>query len=295
MKDVAKIFAYFAGVVLLGALLAPGLFLAGHAVAARGMFAALDAVPFQRYFNRAELIAAVVLLWPVVRSLRIGGRRDLGIERDALWRRRALAGFVIGAGVVGGMALIYLQFGIYHLRRELPWEQLPMLLLSALTVGVIEECLFRGGILGIFRRTLQPCPALVCATFVFAVVHFLKPDEKFVIADVTWTSGFAMVPHVFHQFAEPMTVLASFSTIFVLGWILGCATMRSRSLWMGIGLHAGVVFAKMSFAKFSKRDALHLPWIGAELQAGLVPVAMLALAGVLAAWWLRHEHSATHR
>ena len=292
MKEVAKIIAYFAGVVLLGALLAPPLFWAGNALAAGGTLTFLGEVPFQRYFNRAILIAALALLWPAVRSLRIGGWRDLGIEPDAHWRRHALAGFAIGAGLVAVMAVGYVLFDIYHWKPRLPWGKLPSVALSALTVGVIEECLFRGAIFGLFRRSLRPYFALFWVTAIFSILHFLKPDEGFQIAQVGWLSGFTLLPHVFHQFAEPMTVLAGFTTIFVLGWVLGYATLRTRSLWMPIGLHAGVVFVKMGFAKFTKRDAELLPWIGTELQIGLVPVAVLALGGGLVWLWLRHEDSA---
>jgi len=77
--------------------------------------------------------------------------------------------------------------------------------------------------------------------------------------------------------------------------VLGYATLRTRSLWLPIGFHAGVVFVKMSFAKFTKREALCLPWVGSELQIGLVPVGVLALGGVLVWFWLRHENSATRR
>ena len=293
MKEVAKIFAYFTGVVLLGALLAPPLFWAGNAVASRGMLTFLGEVSFQRYFNRAVLIAALALLWPVVRSLKIGGWRDLGIEPDVRRGQHWLAGFAIGAGLVAGMALIYIPCGFYHWKPVLPWGKLPSVALSAIVVAVIEECLFRGAIFGLFRRTLRPFVALACVTALFSIVHFLKPDDGITIAQVGWRSGFTLLPHVFHQFAEPMTVLASFTTIFVLGWVLGYATLRTRSLWMGIGLHAGVVFVKMGFAKFTKRDAELLPWIGSELQIGLVPVAVLALGGVLVWLYLRHENPAT--
>ena len=293
MKEVAKIIAYFVGVVLLGALLAPPLFWAGNALAQRGVLPFLGEVPFQRYFNRAILIAAVLLLWPTVRSLRIGGWRDFGLQPDARWRRHALAGFAIGAGLVAGMALIYVACGVYHWKPELPWGKLPPIALSAIVVAVIEECLFRGAIFGLFRRNLQPFAALACVTAIFSILHFLKPDEDFVIAQVGWLSGFTLLPHTFHLFAEPMMLLAGFTTIFVLGWVLGYGTLRTRSLWMAIGLHAGVVFVKMGFAKFTKRDAELLPWIGSELQIGLVPVVVLALGGVFVWLWLRHEDSAT--
>jgi len=38
----------------------------------------------------------------------------------------------------------------------------------------------------------------------------------------------------------------------------------------------------------------HLPWIGEELQIGLVPVGVLLLAWVLARLWLRHVDLRSH-
>jgi hypothetical protein len=45
----------------------------------------------------------------------------------------------------------------------------------------------------------------------------------------------------------------------------------------------------MGFSSFTKRDALSLPWVGAQLQIGLVPMAALALGGGLLWLWLRME------
>ncbi len=86
-----------------------------------------------------------------------------------------------------------------------------------------------------------------------------------------------------------MLLLAGFTTIFTLGWVLGLATLSTRALWLSIGLHAGVVFVKMAFSKFTKRSAEYLPWVGQELQIGLVPVAVLSLAGVVVWWLLKYE------
>jgi membrane protease YdiL (CAAX protease family) len=295
LKDVVRIIAYLVGVVLLGALLAPVLFWAGNALTASGRFRFLEELSLQRCFNRGVLLAALVLLWPAVRALRINGWRELGLEPDARWSAHFGVGLGIGAGLVATMALIYVSFDFYRWKGDLPWSRLPALALSALGVAVIEECLFRGGMFGLFRRTLRPFTALFWVTAIFAIVHFLRPDEDFVIENVNWLSGFALLPRVFHQFTEPMNLLAGFTTIFVLGWVLGYATLRTRSLWLPIGFHAGVVFVKMSFAKFTKREALCLPWVGSELQIGLVPVGVLALGGVLVWFWLRHENSATRR
>lgn len=289
MKEVAKIIAYFLGVVLLGALLAPPLYWAGQAVAAHGTMRFLADTEFQKFFNRAVLIAAVALLWPMVRWLKIGGWRDLGIDPDPRFGRHAVTGFAIGALLVGAMAVLLVQCDYYRWKTQLPWGRLPMLALSACVVATLEECLFRGAIFGLFRRSLRPFAALFAVTAVFAIVHFLKPDDEFHLTQIGWSSGFVLLPKVFHQFAEPMTLIGGFGTIFTLGWVLGYAAQRTRSLWMSIGLHAGVVFIKMSFSKFTKRDAMNLPWVGPELQIGLVPVAVLALGGVCVWLLLRHE------
>ena len=296
MKEPAKILAYFAAVIVLGALLAPPLYWAGQALAARGVMTFLADTDFQKFFNRAVLLAALALIWPMAHWLHIGGPRELGLDPNPRWRRHFLAGFGIAALVVAAMAAGYAGFGIYHWKKVLPWGAMPALLLSSVCVALLEEALFRGAIFGLFRRALPPRAALFCVTFIFAAVHFLKPDDAHTVPQVTWCSGFSLLPSVFHQFGEPMTLLAGFTTIFVLGWVVGAATLRTRSLWLGIGFHAGLVFVKMSFSKFTKRDATLLPWIGGELQIGLVPVAALALGGVLVWLWLKYvDDDSTHR
>ena len=295
MKEVAKIIVYFVAVVVLGALLAPPLYWAGQAVAARGVLRFLADTDFQKFFNRAALISALALLWPLIRWLGVKGVRDFGLEPDARAGRHFGGGFAIAALLVGLMAAIYVPLGIYRMKGTLPWGAVPTVALSAIVVALLEEALFRGAILGLFRRALSPMAALTWTTSIFAAVHFLKPDDDVEIANVDWTSGFVLLPHTFHQFAEPMTLLAGFTTLFVFGWVLGYAALRTRSLWVGIGFHAGVVFVKMCFSKFTKRMDICLPWVGPELQLGLVPVAVLALGGGLVWFWLRHESAAPRR
>lgn len=289
MKEITKILVYFAAVIVLGAILAPPLYWAGQWLASLGVLEFLSETEFQKFFNRAALFSAILLLWPTVRSLRIRNVRELGLDSDAYWVRHLLVGFAIAALLVAAMAAVYVEFGIYRWKSTLPWGALPKLALSAATVAILEECLFRGALLGIFRRAMRPYSALFWTTALFAILHFLKPEDEVNIGTVTWTSGFELVPKVFHQFGEPITLLAGFSTLFVLGWLFGYATLRTRSLWMSIGMHAGIVFVKMGFSKFTKRDEQFLPWVGQELQIGLVPVGVLLL-GLLIVWlWLRHE------
>ncbi len=296
MKDLAKIFGYLAAVIVLGALLAPPLFWAAQALAEHGVFPALAGFKFQKFFNRAALLSALLLLWPTVRALRIGGWHDLGIEPDPRWRQHLLAGFVIAGLAVALMAAGYVHFGIYRVRSEIAWGKLPVIAVSAVTVAFLEEALFRGAILGLVRRTLRAAAALFWVTALFAIVHFLTPDESYDPQPIGWLSGFDLIPHAFHQFAEPMTLLVGFTTLFVLGWLCGDAALRTRALWMSIGLHAGVVCVKMSFsvmAKFAIKTKVRpdwLPWVGERFENGLVPVAVLLLAWGAVRLWLAYEN-----
>jgi len=292
LKDLAKFLIYLAAVITLGALLTPPLYWGVQALALQGIFKSLAAFKFQKFFDRAALLAAFALLWPTIRWLRIKGLRDLGLEPDARWRQHWTAGFTIAGVIVAAMAFAYVESGFYSLRMAVPWEKLPLIALSAVTVGFVEEALFRGAILGLLRRTLRPYAALFWVSALFAIVHFLKPDENFDPHPIGWLSGFALVPHVFYQFAEPMTFIAGFGTLFALGWVCGEAALRTRSLWMSAGLHTGVVFVKMSFAALSRRRETFLPWIGPELQIGVVPVALFLLAWIVVILYLARENGA---
>jgi len=297
LKDIAKIFGYFAAVIVLGALLAPPLYWAGQWLAGLGIFPKLAEFKFQKYFNRAALISALLLLWPLIRSLKIAGWRDLGLAPDPRWRQHLLAGFLIAGVAVAGLAAVYLHLGIYRFRTDpIAWHRILLIALSAVTVACLEEALFRGAILGLLRRSLSAYPALFFVTALFAIVHFLKPDERFDPGPVGWLTGFALVPHSFHQFGDPGKLLAGFTTLFALGWLCGEATLRTRALWMSIGLHAGVVFVKMSssvlteFAVRKKYREAYLPWVGRQFETGLAPVGVLLLAIAAVIVWLAYEN-----
>jgi uncharacterized protein len=317
LKEIGKILLYLLGVVLLGALLTPPLFWLKEALlpwaihhhwvvlshkegdlAAAGPLSFL-ASDFETVFHRAALIAALALLWPTGRWLGIRSWTDVGLSPAKRWWRRWLAGALIAGALVAMMSGCYIAAGIYEWKRALPWGKLPMLALSAVAVALVEELLFRGAILGAVRKALRPLTALIFVSAFFAAVHFLRSENAATTGAVNWLSGFALLPAVFTQvgerFTEPMLLLAEFSTLFVLGLVLGYAALRTRTIWMSMGLHAGVVFVKMGFSKFTKRAEAHLPWIGEQLQIGLVPLLVLAFMGVCVWAWLRFEEKHENR
>jgi membrane protease YdiL (CAAX protease family) len=147
-------------------------------------------------------------------------------------------------------------------------------------VGFLEEWLFRGMLMDVLRHSLSASRALWVCSALFAIVHFLKPNPAVKIPEVFWYSGWVLVPEMFHQFSKPLLVLGGFGTLLTLGGVLGLAALRTQCLGMSIGLHAGIVFIKLMFTKMSIQQSQSLPWIGPELQVGLIPVGLLLLTGL---------------
>jgi membrane protease YdiL (CAAX protease family) len=287
LKDAARLLGYFAATILFGALAAPILFWTAQWLAAHGIFPGLAQFDFESFFHRALLLGAIIFLWPFLRWLRIKQLRDLGLVPNRSRGRDVAIGFLISAIPVLCCGVFLLAFGNYTMRINVAWPALGMVALSAAVVGIIEEALFRGLFLGVLLRGNRPLAAALLSSGIFSIVHFLKaPDQT--TTSVGWTSGFISLAHSFDQFTEPMLVLAGFTTLFLIGAILACARLRTRSLWMPIGLHAGWIFASGAFNKIAQREIVALPWLGKNLLIGIVPLCVCFVSWILLGAWLRY-------
>ncbi|MEY2541865.1 MAG: protease family protein [Verrucomicrobiota bacterium] len=287
MKDAVRLLVYFAATILIGALLAPVIFWACQWIAAHGVFPFLAHVPFERFFRRALLVAALILLWPLLRSLQLRSMRDFELVPNPSWTRDLFAGFLL-AGIplfCGGAALVFI--GVYSISPTVNWLGLAKLVPTSVAVPAIEEVFFRGFILGILLRTGQRYMPILLTSGFYSIAHFLKaPDQTSPI--VTWTSGFNSMARVFAQFADPMLLAASFATLFLIGLILADARMQTRSLWLPIGLHAGWIFANGTVGQFTNVQTIMLPWLGRNLLVGIVPLGIGCLTWLLMRGWIKH-------
>lgn len=289
MKDAARLLLYLAGVVLLGALIAPPLFWLGQSLIAHGIVPSLARFDFESYFHRALLIAAPVLLWPVLRALRIGSWRDLALEKNPRAGADLAIGFASAAIPLLSCAAVLIAIHFYSLRHAFLWQKMPTVLIAASIVPILEELLFRGFILGVLLRSFSRLSALLLTSGLFSIVHFLKaPDSTTPNDAVRWSSGFDSIAHSFGQFGDPMLLAAGFLTLFAIGCILADARLQTSSLWLPIGLHAGWIFANGTFSKAAHRGALALPWLGKDLLVGIVPLILALASWALMRLWVKH-------
>jgi uncharacterized protein len=248
---------------------------------------------FSRYFSRALVMAAVVLLPFLLHRLRASQSPVTGY--DDFWRRvtwksallQCAVGWLIAGGLLYGMERGVEAAGAYTLRPHPVdfTEALRRSLAPALVVPLVEEWLFRGVLLGLWLRFSKPLTACIGTSLIFAFIHFLKlPVEAEMAQPTSLLAGFVLLGKLLWHFTEPLFFIADFTTLFVLGMILAHARLRTGALWFSLGLHAGWIMAFKGFnLSFSPvlNHPLHPWWVGETLRSGLLPLLTLSLTAVI--------------
>jgi uncharacterized protein len=271
-----KILVFLLGTLILGAALAPILFWCSQPLSEVPGLGFLKDTDFSRFFARAILLAAVLLAFPVTRWIGIAQLRDLKIAWA--WSRswQLPAGFLVAGVVIALWGWFAMRVGLAEFKLRPPWNLIPNLLLTSISVAVIEEFFFRGVIFGLLRQSRPTWLAAVFVSAIFSIIHPLRPGSTGA-APITWHSGFDLLFQVIQHLIEPLDLIGGFLTIFVFGLVLAQATVKTGALWLPIGLHAGVVFAKMSFNKLTHHLTDFPPWFGPDLVTGVGAIAILLL------------------
>lgn len=308
-----KILVFLAGTVLLAALLAPPLYWGGKYVVAQGwleggwlhgLHESMERAAFSRYFNRAVLLGALLMLGPILKWMNAGrtsrpSRREaLMLEPNPSWLGHLVLGFVVAGGSLLLLGWGYVGLGWYEM--EDPGMPLTNVLLgalgTALAVGLLEEFVFRGALHAVLAKVLKPRTVFFVIAVFFALIHFFNAPGGLEIGDVTASTGFWMVGkifgHFFGQFADPYFLAAEFAVLLAIGLVLGYTRMKTGSLWLGIGLHAGWVFGVKTLGPSTRRtfgrDEM-MPWLGDTLRVGAVSFLVICLTGAVLWLWLRRK------
>jgi uncharacterized protein len=290
LKDVIKLAAYFIATVVIGAILAPILFWSAQSLAAYGICSFLAKYDFETFFHRALLVAAVLLLWPLLRVSQVRCLADLGLAPNSRWGRDLCAGAVVSVVPLLFCGVLLIALHVYAFRHSFAWPRLGKMLVATITVPFIEEAFFRGIVLGLLLRTGRKYMAIFAVSVIFAAVHFLKAPER-TSEIVTWTSGFSSIAHAFDGIGDPMMLASALATIFFIGWILADARVLTHSLWLSIGLHAGWIFGSGAFSRLARQQTLAFPWIGKNMLVGIIPLGVATLTWVIMRAWVKYDRA----
>ncbi|MBX7158324.1 MAG: CPBP family intramembrane metalloprotease [Verrucomicrobiae bacterium] len=200
----------------------------------------LEEVSFRRVFNRIFLISTLFILVPLL--IKKGYRRgeDFGFQSGA---RKLFFGFLLGLGCVGVLLGWQMAFGIREWDFDLKWSRFLGFFFSAVMVAFLEEPLFRGVFLKELRLRLSLKKAVVISALVFASLHFLSAQGFGEGYQVSWHSGWDYVLSVPGYFFSDSRNGLRWMILFVIGIILAMGVVLFRSIWWGVGLHAGWVLS----------------------------------------------------
>lgn len=297
-------------VLVLAAGLAPWLYQAGKSLAMEvetndlpaileWLGAACGRADFSRYFGRALVAAAVVLLPFLchrVRAVRAATGFHPAPGARLSWQSalgQVVTGCVIAAAVLWGLGMLLEALGAFvpKVKTLPPGRLLAKIVIPAVVVSLIEEWLFRGLLLGLWLRFSRPLVACVGTSFFFAFIHFLRlPEGESIANPAALLAGYELLGKILLHFAEPRFFVTDFATLFVIGMILAWARVRTGALWFSIGLHAGWILAFKGF------NLLHCPvpghslqpWgVGISLRSGLFPMLSLAVTAAVCFFALR--------
>lgn len=304
-SDAGTLVLYFIGVVVLAAILMPwiyqlGMWLARLAEAGevsgllksigKSAARAAEKERFGRFFTRAMTLSALLLMPLMLWRLRMGRMEGgLGLVGLATVARKLLhlgLGVGVAAGILWLAALGLVAAGAFEVQTAPKLaDLLTGALLPALGAAIGEEWLFRGLLLGAWLRVQRAWQAIVGTSALFAVLHFMSPLPGQKIADpAAATAGFELLGKILLRFTEPRFFVAELLTLFILGVLLAWTRVRTKSLWLPLGLHAGIVFAFKAFNMGHGRSSdgsVSSWWVGGDLRAGLVPLASLIVMALI--------------
>lgn len=306
LNGIVLLAAYLAAALLTGAALSPWLFAAGKWFAQSVTAFHHDSTPgigwfaeklrhseFDRYFNRSMLISAIFWLWPFSKWAGVT-KSDLKLEKNKFKWQDGMIGFMLASGLLLVMGFMFVYNGRFaiDLRGNMA-AVVAAAMFAAICVALLEEWFFRGALMGLLLRSMKPIAALLFLSLFFAVIHLLQPPEDVRVTDsaVQAGTGFWMVGQILGKFGNAQFLIAEGATLFMVGLILGWARLKTRSLALSIGLHAGWVFGVKFFADITRTPRKvpikdYLPWIGENLKIGATPLIILTVTGVLVIAWL---------
>lgn len=202
--------------------------------------------PFSRVFDRVAMLGALLFCIAYRRRFDWGELRAAFADRPVGVRVRHLAGGLVLTALVS-LCVLPLVVGTGELEwRDRTFEFFVIKVLrtlpAALLISVLEESFFR---VLVFRRLLDSgrvLPAMVICSLFYAVVHFIAPVKSFAFTGFSFFIGFEYLGSVIQRMVMPESA-APFLGLFLVGMVLSHVMLKTRSLYLCIGLHAGWVLA----------------------------------------------------
>jgi len=299
MKSYKRIFIFVLLVLLLTALLSPWVVALWSGIIEANPGWEEYRYPFSRIFNRLFMILGIGLFFLFRLLLKIDSMSQLGLQPLQQGYRDILNGFLLALAsviaLVVAMSLSQVFTPFFRLPLSTALERSLSALMAALTVGLLEGIFFRGMIFKGLMEDWKPVSAFVAANLFFSAIHFVKPGEDLSLSSVGPWSGLVYLGQSFQPFLNPAILLPGLLGLFLIGLVLSYAFLRTGSLYLSIGLHAGWIFGLKTMRVYGDFRRDDLGWIfGAsdpKIVSGVATWIGIVVVGILVHCATRKRHN----
>ncbi len=229
---------------------------------------------FGKVMRRILMLVALIVFLIFRKSLRFGTLVSSSMKIRPGFFRQFLFGFLLaglplliyyGLGLLTGAWIIHIDFMINNrVETDLVVETILDIVkygFIGCLIGVMEEILFRGYLLQSLQENMSLPKAVCVCSLIYSMLHFFRADV-FVSTGFQPFVGFVTIAQFFKPiFFEFFKNLPAIIGLFLVGVVLSYAFIRTKSLYLSIGLHTGMVFMMKADGMFLVRVREKLGWL----------------------------------
>lgn len=224
---------------------------------------------FGKAVRRVLMIVVIVLFVWQRKKLHVRALTVSAFREPRKGGRRFLAGFALGMASLTLYVVVQWMAGAREVQLNV--SQGPLVvggkvgkyLFSSVSVGVVEEVLFRAFLIQAFMEGLTIQGAIGLSSFIYSILHFFRggyhvmPDGVF--DSLVGAKVLAVFVHGIFS-SEIVKDIPEVIGLFLTGTVLAVAFVRTGSLYLSMGLHAGWVFVLKLSKLFLRREVLVSQW-----------------------------------
>ena len=297
MKSYQRLLIFVMLVLALTALISPWAATAWNLISNAEALAPEDRIPFSRFFDRFFMISGILLFFAYRSLLKIDSLSQLGLSPRTRAASDVAIGLCFALGSMFALGFIMSVAGVYAVFFRISLGESVELYLKAiltgLTVGFLEEIFFRGIIFRGLLEDWKPLPAFLAANLFYSALHFVKPGEQYFLSGVDPWAGFRHLFSTFAPFLNPAEIAPGMIGLLLIGIVLSYAFLRTGTLYLSIGLHAGWIISIKTVRVFGDYQRESLGWLfgstDPKIVSGIATWAGIILVGVAVHWITRNR------
>jgi len=249
--------------------------------------------PLHKIMSRAILVVTFFMFYHYREHLGIENIKSLGLGFDKKWRILFVTGIftaTISIGAVLGL-MVYgkVRFFVQDITFPGIAEHIAEYLLAGIAVGVIEECFFRGFVLQSLLKDSSVYFSVFLTSILYALIHYFRIFKSVRVDVLDLETSTRVSSLFFKSFSENLpNVWPSVIGLFLLGILLSVAYLRTGSLALSIGLHAGFVLGVKTISCVTDVTPPE-PFWGGDVVANPIAWGALVILSLVIVLSMRHK------